>query len=66
MLLCVCADLQNPPNLIEEFIKNWENGYKVICAVKAKTKENIIMTCIRKIYYKLLRFYSGQDIIANY
>ena len=65
-VVCMCADLQDPPELIEEFIKKWEEGYKVVCAVKEKTKENFVMSGIRKAFYKILETLSAQNTIKNY
>src|SRR5262249_2686956 len=30
----MAADLQDPPDLIPEFLEKWEQGYKVVAAVK--------------------------------
>ena len=38
--IIVHADLQNPPELIPEFIKKWENGAQVVLGVKNQSKEN--------------------------
>ena len=35
----IVADLQDPPELILEFVKKWEEGYKVVKAVKTPMKE---------------------------
>lgn len=35
----MASDLQDPPELIPEFIKHWENGLKVVIAVKPKSRE---------------------------
>lgn len=50
------ADLQDPPYMIVEFIKKWEEGYKVVLGVKTQSEESPIMFAIRKLYY---------DFIAN-
>ena len=36
------ADLQNPPELIPEFLKKWENGAQVVLGIKNKSKEEHI------------------------
>lgn len=48
------ADMQDPPEMIEEFIKEWEAGNKVVAGIKNKSKENPIMYFIRKCYYKFV------------
>ena len=40
--------------MILEFIKKWEEGYKIVIGVKAKSKENKLMFAIRKIFYNII------------
>jgi len=60
------ADLQDPPSLIENFIKEWEQGFKVVVGVKTKSEENFIMFAIRNFYYKLIDKYSDTEQIKNF
>ena len=62
----LCSDLQEPPELILEFIKKWEEGYKVVCAIKNKSRENPVMFLIRKIYYSLLSATAEGKILHNF
>ncbi len=48
------ADLQDPPELIYEFVKLWEQGYEVVYGIRANRQESKIMHLIRKIYYRVL------------
>ncbi|MEM4248158.1 MAG: glycosyltransferase family 2 protein [Candidatus Nanoarchaeia archaeon] len=61
----IVSDLQEPPELIPEMIRYWEKGYKVVVAVKPKSKENFFMSCIRKIYYYLLSKMSDSTYIVR-
>jgi len=54
-VMILAADFQDPPELIPEFIKKWEEGYKIVVGVKNKSKENILMFMLRKIYYNLIK-----------
>lgn len=60
------ADLQNPPELIPEFIKNWEEGYKVVIGIKNKSKENPIMYFLRSCYYKTMKHISEIEQIEHF
>ena len=40
--ITMCADFQDPVELIHEFIKEWENGYKIVIGRKSKSKESKI------------------------
>jgi glycosyltransferase involved in cell wall biosynthesis len=50
----LASDLQDPPELIPEFIKSWEEGYKIVLAVKPLTAGNQLMHLLRKAYYRIL------------
>ena len=60
------ADLQDPPEMIPQFIKKWEEGYKLVIGVKAKSEESPIFFAIRKLYYKIIGTLSEIDIIKNF
>lgn len=48
------ADMQNPPELIPEFIKKWEAGAKIVQGVKTRSKENRFVFFLRTVYYFLM------------
>lgn len=54
-LIGMCADFQDPPELIPAFVREWENGYKVVMAIKVKSKENPFMRLLRSCYYKIIK-----------
>ena len=41
-VMLVHADLQNPPELIPQFVEKWERGAKVIIGIKNRSKERLI------------------------
>ncbi len=59
------ADLQDPPEMIREFIKNWEVGYKIVVGVKIKSEENKIMSLLRKLFYSIIAKISETEQIKN-
>lgn len=61
----IVSDLQEPPELIPEMIREWENGYSVVIAVKPKSKENFFMSLVRKSYYYLLSKFADSTIIIR-
>jgi glycosyltransferase involved in cell wall biosynthesis len=61
----MASDLQDPPELIPEYIKMWESGSKIVLAVKTKSSENFIMKGIRSLYYKLLGIVSNESMVPN-
>ena len=50
----LCADFQDPVELIPTLVERWEQGHAVVCAVKEKSKENPLVRLARTCYYKLL------------
>lgn len=60
------ADFQDPPELILQYIKYWEQGYKIIPAVRTGSAENRIIYFFRQIFYWILAKTSGLHIIPNY
>lgn len=48
------ADLQDPPDVILDFIKGWTEGFKVVVGVRRKRKENIFLNKFRKFGYSFL------------
>lgn len=57
--ICLACDFQDPPELIPEFIKKWEEGYKVVWGKKTESQESKIMFAIRTLYYKLIKAFSN-------
>ncbi len=64
--ISMAADFQEPPALIPTFVKKWEEGYRVVCAVKTTSKENKLMFKVRKIYYNLVKRMSEVESIDNF
>lgn len=66
VMSCV-ADLQDPPELIPQFVKKWEEGYKVVIGVKQGSKESWLMSRTRKFYYSLVgRLSSDVALVHNF
>jgi glycosyltransferase involved in cell wall biosynthesis len=62
----IVADLQDPPELIVEMIRKWEEGYPVVICVKISSGEHPLMFWIRKRYYRLVQRLSGVETYENY
>jgi polyisoprenyl-phosphate glycosyltransferase len=65
-IIIFASNLKDPPELIREFIKKWEEGYKTVIGIKNKSKENPILYLFRKMYYKLMRMISETEHIENF
>lgn len=61
----MATDFQDPPEIIPDLIKKWENGSKIVFAQKKITKESFLIKFSRKIYYALLLKISNNNIIVK-
>jgi dolichol-phosphate mannosyltransferase len=48
------CDLQDPPQMIVEFLRKWEEGYQVVYGIRRKRKEGFFITAARGIFYALV------------
>lgn len=63
--ILIASDLQDPPEMIAEFIKKWEEGYKTVLAVKPESEESSIMFFLRKTYYRFITRISDVPLVQN-
>lgn len=64
--ISIVADLQDPPQMIFDFIKKWEENYKIVVGVKVQTKENFIMKSVRRLFYKFIHKVSDINLLENF
>ncbi len=60
------ADMQDPPELIKDFIEKWEKGNKVVVGIKSQSDENAIVYQIRTAYYRIMKKISSVDHIEHF
>ena len=65
-VIALASDLEDPPELISDFIRHWEKGKKVVVAVKRGSKERFVMRTIRKLYYYIINAVSEVEHIKHY
>ncbi len=61
----IASDLQDPPEMIEEFVKKWEEGFKTVLAVKPESEESQLMFFARKAYYRFISKISEVPLVKN-
>lgn len=64
--ICLCADFQDPIDMIPKFVHEWENGYKIVCGIKTSSKENKIIYFLRGVYYKTIKKMSEVEQIEQF
>lgn len=52
------GDLQDPPEMLPEFVKKWEEGKKVVVGQRSKSDEGPVMTFMRFLYYKVIDWFA--------
>ena len=65
-VISIVADLQDPPQMIIEFLKKWEEGYKIVMGIKTQSEESSIMFGGRKTFYALISKLSDVEMIKNF
>lgn len=63
--IIVHADLQNPPEVIPEFIKKWEEGAQIVQAVKKESRENKFLYLMRTIFYWVMIKFLGMKMTEH-
>jgi glycosyltransferase involved in cell wall biosynthesis len=61
----IASDLQDPPEMIEDFVRKWEEGFKTVMAVKPESDEHALMFFVRKAYYRIISKISEVPLVNN-
>lgn len=64
--ILLCADFQDPVELIPRMVHEWENGYRVVSMIKTSSQEFRLMYWLRSIYYKTIRKMSQVEQIEHF
>lgn len=64
--ICLCADFQDPPELIPRFVSEWEQGANIVCGIKTSSQENPFMYWLRGRYYKIIHRISSVEQIEHF
>jgi glycosyltransferase involved in cell wall biosynthesis len=62
----IVADLQDPPEMIEQMVAKWEEGYAMVLCLKTASRENALMYWIRTQYYRLVQRLSEIETFENF
>lgn len=64
--ISMVCDFQDPIELIPQYIREWENGYKIVIGIKKSSKENPVMYKLRSTYYKIIKKFSNVEQIEHF
>ena len=60
-VIYLASDLQDPPELIKDFIEKWEQGYKIVLGRKTESEESFLFFLLRKLYYEFVSRIADDD-----
>jgi glycosyltransferase involved in cell wall biosynthesis len=66
VVIVMASDLQDPPELIGEFLSAWRQGALVVAGVKRSSKESGLMWLLRTLYYRTLSRIASVDLIEHF
>jgi glycosyltransferase involved in cell wall biosynthesis len=62
----VAADLQDPPELFADMIREWEKGVPIVAAIKNSSDESGLMYRIRTAYYRLVARLTNVEVLEHF
>jgi len=62
----LASDLQEPPELLTDFVKKWEEGAKAVVAIKDSSDESPLFFAVRRLYYRLVERLAETKTIQNF
>jgi len=64
--IILCADFQDPIDMVHKFVAEWENGYKIVIGIKNTSRESKFMYFLRSCYYKLIKKVASTEQIEHF
>lgn len=64
-VIVMVSDLQDPPQLIPDFLQRWEEGFKIIVGEKQESDETPIFFALRRAYYRLVSKLADVKLLQN-
>lgn len=62
----MASDLEDPPELVASFIREWERGFKIVIGVRRKSEERGVVPLLRNLYYALITRISDVPQVKNF
>ncbi len=64
-IIGMASDLEDPPELISEFVRRWRIGYRIVLGQKESSEESRLFFTIRRLYYSMLNKLSEVPLVEN-
>jgi len=62
VLVMLPVDLQDPPELIPEFVRHWEQGIEVVAGARNSREESSVLRRVRHAFYRVVNMLSEFEI----
>ena len=62
----MCCDFQDPPEIIPQFVRKWEEGHRIVSGIKTSSRESPFLYALRTVYYKLLKRMSQVQMLEHF
>ncbi len=64
-IVAMASDLQDPPELIPQFLRKWQEGYKIVLAQKCGSAESPLFFLVRRLYYYIVTRLSETPLVKD-
>lgn len=65
-VIYLASDLQDPPELIEQFLPLWDGGHKIVAAIKSNSQESPLFFLVRRAYYAIISRLADVNLLRNF
>jgi glycosyltransferase involved in cell wall biosynthesis len=65
-VIAMVADLQDPPEMIPDLLRRWEEGHKIVVAIKTETHDSWPLRWARRTYYRLMSRLSEIELVQHF
>jgi len=65
-VILLASDFQDPPSLLRDFIKKWQEGYKIVMGIKSHSHETWLLFQLRSFYYRTLNRLADIHLVENF
>ena len=65
-VIVLLSDLQDPPEMLCDFIREWEAGFPIVVGIKNTSEENSLMYRVRSVYYKTVARLTDVKVLEHF
>ena len=65
-VIAMVSDLQDPPEMIPQFLEKWQEGFRIVVAVKKASEESKLLRGLRSVYYRVVGRLAEIDLIQHF